>query len=91
MIDESESGPLVRLIMFGGYDSEGITIIPPSTLSYLDGYFDATAERYEKPSAELKKAYKKIQVLMKQFMIRHKWRHGYVWIGKDAFRKDTNR
>jgi len=79
-------GPLIQLSVRGEYRSKGQTVIPPSMLSYSGEYMNTISGEWEKPSSELKAAFKDIQRIVKQVMQRCKGQGGFAWVGQNAIR-----
>ena len=85
LVESNRGGPLLQLLITGEYSVGGNYVIPPSMLTYADEYYNSISGEWEKPSRELKAAYKEIQGLMKKNMVRHIGPRGFVWIGNSAF------
>lgn len=80
---ENEGGPCLDLGLPACYERDGIINLAHGMFSYSHTYLNPESQQWEPASPQVIAAYKEIQGLFKQHLVRHKF-HKYIWTGRHA-------
>lgn len=81
---DPDSGPRIRWCL-PGLDTTNRSRLTVGSISYLSSYRDPRTNQWERPSEELKKAYRSIIQTFKHHLVRMATNTGeHVWVGKAA-------